>query len=185
VNKFSGRVKVVVNQCSYTKVSSQTYRKFKEVVNKYLAVDLIPLGVVVQDSKVPEAVKKQQPLVTLFPESNAAKCINIMASRLFSNKSEKFEQTNIGSFWSRFMGFTKSSLDLSNNTKNKKTEINEPDIASEYIHKNEPKTKSEIPEGKGENKKDDVRPDHTEEASFGFDGTVPEGKGKRFAPLQG
>jgi len=33
--------------------------------------------------------------------------------------------------------------------------------------------------------KDDVRPDHTEEASFGFDGTVPEGKGKRFAPLQG
>jgi len=110
VNKFSGRVKVVVNQCSYTKVSSQTYRKFKEVVNKYLAVDLIPLGVVVQDSKVPEAVKKQQPLVTLFPESNAAKCINIMASRLFSNKSEKFEQTNIGSFWSRFMGFTKALL---------------------------------------------------------------------------
>ncbi len=185
LNKFSGRVKVVVNQCKNTKVASQTYSKFKEVVNKYLAVDLVPLGVVVQDSRVPEAVKKQQPLVTLFPESNAAKCINIMASRLISNQSEKFEKLNLGSFWSRFMELSKSSLDLSNNAKNKKTEINKTDYDSEYIHKNESKTTEEMSEGEDKNKNVTVKPDNKDEEPLLHGGTVPEGKPKRFSLFQG
>ncbi len=105
LNNFKGQVKIIVNQCKNTRVASQTYGKFKEVVQKYLTVDLLPLGVIVKDPKVPEAVHKQQPLVTLFPESNAAKCIKIMASRLISNQTEEFDKMDIGSFWSRFMGF--------------------------------------------------------------------------------
>lgn len=119
INQFSGSVKIVVNQCKNTKVASQTYSKFKEVVQKYLTVDLAPLGVVVQDAKLPESVRKQQPLMTLYPESNAAKCIHIMASRLVSNQSEKFEQAKLGSFWTRFLNFTKKSLDLSNEGENR------------------------------------------------------------------
>ncbi len=112
INGFGGVAKIVVNQCKNTTVASRTYNKFKEVVQKYLAIEIIPLGIIVQDSKFSEAVQKQTPLVTLFPESSAAKCINVMAARLIARESEDFKPVGMSAFWTKFLDFTKSPLQL-------------------------------------------------------------------------
>jgi len=165
-------------------VASQTYGKFKEVVQKYLTVDLLPLGVVVKDPKVPEAVHKQQPLVTLFPESNAAKCIKIMASRLISNQTEEFDKMDIGSFWSRFMGFSKSTLEMSNGNKKNNSEKKAVDINPEPASKNETKIIEEKSADKDKQKNIAVKPQTVKEKKPVIDNTAPEIKGKKFAPLQ-
>jgi len=114
LNNFSGSVRVVVNLCKNTKIASVTYNKFKDVIQKYLTIDIEPLGIVVHDDKVPESVRRQQPLTTLFPESGASKCFHIMASRLVANRSESFEIQNVESFWSRFVRFVKTPLTFPN-----------------------------------------------------------------------
>ncbi len=114
LNGFSGKFRVVVNQCKNTKAAKQTFNLFRDVAEKYLDVYLKPLGVVPQDARVSEAVQKQQPLVKLFPESNTAKSIQNMAYRLASNQSEQFEQMKISDFFSKFLEFTRNSVCLSN-----------------------------------------------------------------------
>lgn len=111
-NEFDGSARVVVNQCKNTTVAKHTYNKFKEVVQKYLSVNIVPLGIVVQDNKFPEAVKRQQPLITLYPETSASKCFKVMASRLIANVPEDFKQVGITSFWTKFLEFTKGPLKL-------------------------------------------------------------------------
>ncbi len=184
LNNFKGQVKIIVNQCKNTRVASQTYSKFKEVVQKYLTVDLLPLGVVVQDPKVPESVHKQQPLVTLFPESNAAKCIKIMASRLISNQTEDFDKMDIGSFWSRFMGFTKSTLEMSNGNKKNNSGKKAVDINPEPVSKNETKTIKEKSSDNDKQKNVKVTPHTVKEKKSVINNTTTEIKGKKFAPLQ-
>ena len=112
LNEFNGSVRVVVNQCSNTQAARHTYNRFRDVVKRYLSVDIVPLGIVVRDRKFPEAVRKQQPLVMLYPESGAAKCIQVMATRLMSNKPEDFKTDGIESFWTSFLKLTKSPLKL-------------------------------------------------------------------------
>ncbi|MCP4713966.1 MAG: HDOD domain-containing protein [Deltaproteobacteria bacterium] len=111
-NGFSGTAKIVVNQCKNTTTASHTYNKFKDVVQKYLSIDIVPLGIIVQDRRVVDAVKKQQPLQVLFPQSSAAKCIQVMASRLRENVPEDFKLSGIKSFWTKFAALTKTSLNL-------------------------------------------------------------------------
>jgi len=111
-NGFRGSPKVIVNQCKNTTVASTAYNKLKEVVQKYLTLDIVPLGIIVRDKKFPEAVQRQQPLVSLFPQSGAAKCLNVIASRLLANQSESFKQTGLATFWARFLEITKTPLKI-------------------------------------------------------------------------
>ncbi len=111
-NGFRGSPKVIVNQCKNTTVASTAYNKLKEVVQKYLTLDIVPLGIIVRDKKFPEAVQRQQPLVSLFPQSGAAKCLSVIASRLLANQSESFKQTGIATFWARFLEIAKTPLKI-------------------------------------------------------------------------
>lgn len=137
LNGFSGSAQVVINHCKDTKIASNTYNRFKDVVQQYLAVKLIPLGIIVEDPKFSKAVSKQKPLVTLYPESRASKCINVMAFRLKTNKYEDFKPMGIASFWSNFLEFTKRPLKLTAKAENE----NEENTVAEH----EPAIKESIP----------------------------------------
>lgn len=110
-NNYRGQFKVVVNQCKNIKLANHTYNHFRDVVKKFLNVHLKPLGVVKKDERVSESIRKQQPMVTLYPDSSVAMSMEAMASRLISNELETFEQVDVRAFWSKLMDFTKRSLD--------------------------------------------------------------------------
>ena len=99
LNGFKGSVKIVVNQCRSTSIAKHAYTKLKQTVKKFLPIDVVPLGVIVQDPKVEEAVKKQRALVLLYPESNASRCIKNIAKRLAEGQPEDLEPSGMSSFW--------------------------------------------------------------------------------------
>jgi len=109
-NKFKGMVKVVMNQCSSVPRAKQAYNKFKETVQKYLNLDLVPLGIVVQDPRVVDAIKAQEPFLLRYPKSNAAQCIRNIAENLLKHQPDDLETQNLASFWSKCIQIISSPL---------------------------------------------------------------------------
>lgn len=153
-NRFDGSAKIVVNQCKNTTIASHTYNKFKAVVQKYLTIDIVPLGIIIQDKKFPEAVKKQQPLIALYPKSSASKCISVMASRLIADEHEDFKPLGITSFWTKFLEFTKSPLNLTEKAETEKedyTEATEMEKEKKYEKAAEKEKEEIIPDESNDN----------------------------------
>lgn len=113
VNKFTNPVRVIVNQCKNVERANMVYTKFKAVVGKYISMTIQPLGVLLHDPHVLEAVTKQKPFIRIFPDSMASRCIRLIADRLLSNKlSSTIEGSNFDSFWMQFLLFYKGSLKI-------------------------------------------------------------------------
>lgn len=110
LNGFNGTAKIVVNQCRSPQSAISLFKKFKETVKTYLALDLVLLGIIVKDHRVEEAVRKQQAFVLGSPQSNAAKCIRYLANRLLDQQWVDFEACGIGLFWSRCLDLMKVPL---------------------------------------------------------------------------
>ncbi|HID29551.1 MAG TPA: HDOD domain-containing protein [Desulfobacterales bacterium] len=146
LNGFKGSVRIVVNQCKSTAMARQAYTKFKETVKKYLSIDVVPLGIIVQDSKVEEAVKDQQAFVLLYPESNAAKCIKSIAKRLREERPEDLESHRMLSFWTTYHELITSPLKLTATKKEKKEII---DDASSQACQEGPPQEIRAPGNKG------------------------------------
>ncbi len=113
-NRFTGSVKVAVNQCENTAAARRTFGKLKDVVQKYLSVTLEPIGMVVQDKKLIDAVNNQKPLVVLYPEAPATKCLQVIAARILENESAAdFAVPSFGTFWTRFRQIASGPLRFS------------------------------------------------------------------------
>ena len=112
LNGFKGSVRIIVNQCKDASHAKEIYNKFRAAVAKYLQVNLSPIGMIYQDPKVTEAVRQQTPLMTLYPESNAAKCIQKIAERLVANGTEDSMPSDSGAFWQRWLRLLGGPLKL-------------------------------------------------------------------------
>ncbi len=126
LNGFKGTAKIVVNQCKSIPIAKFVYNKFKETVRKYLPLNVMPLGIVVHDKKVVEAVTTQQALVLLYPESNASKCIKNITKHLLENKPKDLEASGMASFWTRCLQLIKSPLNLTGSKKKEPGTVLEP-----------------------------------------------------------
>lgn len=112
VNGFRGQVKVILNQCDTMETAQSVYRKFKGAVSQHLKSEISALGVVFEDAKVPTSVREQKALLSLFPDSRAARCIEKLAERLVGDTNGDLEQPDIGSFWKKCLGFFSAPLTL-------------------------------------------------------------------------
>ena len=80
-----GPVFVLINQAKSPRHAARVYKKFKEVVDKFLTIAIEPIGFVMSDDRVSEAVSMQTPFVTLFPNSPASHCMRRIATTISSN----------------------------------------------------------------------------------------------------
>ncbi len=113
LNGVKGPVKIVVNQCKNTTIARQTYTRFKDVVQKYLNIDIQALGVVLTDPHISESVGKQRPFISLYPNTVATKCIKSIANNLQGKKGATFSGRSVGEFWTSFVRHFTSRLNLS------------------------------------------------------------------------
>lgn len=112
LNGFSGRIKVIVNQCKNAALAKTVYKKFKSAVNQYLDVNVAALGLIYLDDRVSEAVKQQRPLLTLFPEAKASQCIRNITERLLEEGPEDFAAADMMTFWRRCLTLISGPLKL-------------------------------------------------------------------------
>lgn len=102
-NEYAGAVRVVVNQCKSLAAGEQTYDKFRRAVRLYLERDIPLLGVVPQDSGMPEAVTAQQALVTRDPENRAARRLKQMAGDLLALPAPETPVAGMANYWSTYL----------------------------------------------------------------------------------
>lgn len=74
--------RVVVNEVAQAKEAQGAYDKLAGACRHFLGIELKYLGSVRMDKKIPEAVCRQQPLMTYAPGSPAAQDIQAIAQRL-------------------------------------------------------------------------------------------------------
>jgi flagellar biosynthesis protein FlhG len=112
LNGFKGGVRIIVNQCRDASHAKEVYNKFRAAVAKYLQVNLSPIGMIYHDPKVTEAVRRQTPLMALYPDCSAAKCIRKIAERLVANGTEDPMPSDSAAFWQRWLRLLGGPLKL-------------------------------------------------------------------------
>ncbi len=112
LNGFKGSVRIIVNQCRDASHAKEVYNKFRAAVAKYLQVNLSPIGMIYQDPKVTDAVRRQTPFMILYPECSAAKCIRKIAERLVANGTEDSMPSDSAAFWQRWLRLLGGPLKL-------------------------------------------------------------------------
>lgn len=80
--KVKNKAKIVVNRELDKKEGQDTFKKFKNAVNKFLNIEIEYLGGIGEDRKLVEAVRSQSPLILSSPESRAAKDIDLIADKI-------------------------------------------------------------------------------------------------------
>jgi flagellar biosynthesis protein FlhG len=111
-NGFEGKARVVVNQCRSHEIAKGAYSKFKFAVKNHLQTEVVPLGFLYEDSKVPEAVSVQQPFILRSPKTRASLCIQHISRNILDNKPAGLEALGVGSFWSRCLQLMRSPLSI-------------------------------------------------------------------------
>lgn len=96
VNHFS----LVVNQSGPTE-AKDVYNRLVRVLNKFLTVNLELLGNIPRDPNFIKAVKQQEPLSILLPNSPAAKAFRKLAMNVIEPSSASITEENEESFWKR------------------------------------------------------------------------------------
>lgn len=80
--KVKNKAKIVVNRELDKREGQDTFKKFKNAVNKFLNIEIEYLGGIGEDRKLVEAVRRQSPLILSSPESRAAKDIDLIADKI-------------------------------------------------------------------------------------------------------
>ncbi len=122
LNRVDSTVMVAVNQCANVEVADRLYSKFKEVVYKNLRMNIFPLGTVPVDAHIAKAVREQKPIVSLYPDSDAAKGIKNIARYLVNNVSTDLVENSLSGFWKKCLDRMNSDIVMTPARKKKKTE---------------------------------------------------------------
>ncbi|MBW1804548.1 MAG: MinD/ParA family protein, partial [Deltaproteobacteria bacterium] len=82
---YHGPVYILLNRVKSAGHAKGLFNKFNAVVRKYLDISIKPIGFVLFDEKVQEAVKEQTPFMNAFPDSLAGKSMQRIAHTVSQN----------------------------------------------------------------------------------------------------
>ena len=99
-NGFSGPVMVLINKCKNVKTARSAYLKFKGAVETYLPLNIQPLGSIFSDPHVEQAGQANKPFLTLYPETDASKCVDNIVRHIVD---KRIVDVAVSAFWSRFL----------------------------------------------------------------------------------
>lgn len=94
------QVRLVVNMVRDDGEAREVSDKMTVLAHRFLGAAIAPLGYVVRDPKVGEAVREQTPLLMMYPSTPAARCIQTLALKLTDGRSGA-PQTDLRGFFTR------------------------------------------------------------------------------------
>ncbi len=100
----AARVRLVMNMVRDEVEAREVADKITVLAHRFLGASVTPLGHVVRDPRVGEAVREQTPLVLLYPGSPAARCIHALAASLSDGRAPAAHE-DLRGFFSRVMDF--------------------------------------------------------------------------------
>lgn len=107
---FNGKIYLVVNRVNDDSEGILVAEKLIMVTQKYLGLDVINLGHILNETSVAEGIRRQQPFVQIYPRSRAVKNIERIAERLICANDDTVERdydqvksTGIKNFFKRIV----------------------------------------------------------------------------------
>jgi flagellar biosynthesis protein FlhG len=99
------RFKLLVNGVARPQEGEDVYRTLLRVAERFLEeeISLEYLGIIPYDKSVPQAVMRQQPVLTLYPEAPASRAFTRLARRLRAAPPPEGVDGNIKLFWRRLL----------------------------------------------------------------------------------
>ncbi|MFL0165471.1 MinD/ParA family protein [Clostridium beijerinckii] len=80
------KAKIIVNKAFTKEEGEETYNKFNRAVTKFLKMDVEYLGCILEDKKLVQSVRQQKPFVILYPNCDASKDVEKIASKLLGQE---------------------------------------------------------------------------------------------------
>ena len=93
------RFRLLVNMVKTQAEAKAVYTRLSQATDHFLNLTIEYIGHVLIDEKVQEAVKRQKPLLELYPGSPASKCLTAVAEKLCREKPEHDECGSLEFFW--------------------------------------------------------------------------------------
>lgn len=96
---------LIVNFIKNEEEALDVYRKLTMVANRYLDISIDYMGSIPKDKQMVDAIRKQQVLVQLFPESKTSASFEALALNLLQEPQSLEAKGSIQFFWKRLLDF--------------------------------------------------------------------------------
>jgi len=90
------KIRLIVNKAESVEEAKDVLDKLVMVAEKFLNIELLPAGYIMNDDAVVKAVKQQKPFIMSFPKSNAARNIRDISAGIVNEGSLPDTQYNLG-----------------------------------------------------------------------------------------
>lgn len=101
----NNKLQLVINRVEDQKEALSVFEKLNIASNKFLNTKIENLGYILNSKLVVDAVKNQQPFITLYPNSSIAKNINNIAVKIVGTFKESGNNNSFSSFLGKFKSF--------------------------------------------------------------------------------
>lgn len=96
-------LKFVANRVQSDSEGSDLFRKFNEVIHRFLNLKIEFLGSVIQDTNVSKAVMQQKPISVAYPHSPAAQSYHKLAEVLTNTEIQENKKIGLAKFFSKLI----------------------------------------------------------------------------------
>lgn len=121
LNGYCEPVKVIINRAKNDRFAQAVFNKFNETVQKFLPIELLYAGCLPADEGVSEAVARQRPFVSLYPDGRAASGITRLAATLADTSDQDPRNVKLDTFWDRYSKFLQNPIQLPSEKRGKKS----------------------------------------------------------------
>jgi len=97
------KIKIIVNRVESNEEADEVFDKLNQAVSKFLNKSLENLGCIFEDSALKNAVRKQSPVLELFPKSISSKGIENIAYNLENNSKYVQKKSSFKGFLDRLI----------------------------------------------------------------------------------
>ena len=125
LNGFSGELCLMVNKVPYAMDASDIHLAFNHEISTHLGLDAGMLEVMLQDDSVSRSERYRQAFSAVFPESDAAAGIVVVADDMDNMSGEQSGHALL-SYWERFIDLARAPIHLPGNAL-----LEDPDIRGE------------------------------------------------------
>lgn len=93
---------LLVNQVSSEREGLEVYRKLTTVCDNYLDASINYLGSIPWDKRMTETIRRQKPIVELYPDSSSSMAFKSLSCNLLDEIPENSNNGSLQFFWNRF-----------------------------------------------------------------------------------
>jgi flagellar biosynthesis protein FlhG len=112
LNGYREPVKIIVNQAKNERFAEAVFNKFRETVRKYLPLEISYAGCLPTDDSVAEAVTRQRPFISLYPNGRASLGITRLVQNMLDAPVSDPPNEKMNAFWERYSSFVKRPFEL-------------------------------------------------------------------------